>query len=220
VSRDLIIIGAGGDGRNAADIAQEPGSEWNLLGFVDDDPKKQGLRINGVPVLGTTADLHRFDSARFVVLVGHAENWFIGKKRVRELALEPERYATIVHHTSIVSKHATIGPGSVILPLVTVMANAEVGSHTFIASKANVGHDSRVGDYASISVLTVVAGNVTIEEGAYVGMGVSIRGGITVGKWSIVGMGSVVTSDVPAYHVVAGVPARVIKKLDPSDFQL
>lgn len=40
---------------------------------------------------------------------------------------------------------------------------------------------------------------------------------MTIGKYAVVGAGAVVTKDVPDYAVVAGVPAKVIKMLDPND---
>ncbi|MCF6292312.1 MAG: acyltransferase [Robiginitomaculum sp.] len=56
----------------------------------------------------------------------------------------------------------------------------------------------------------VLADNVWIGTNAFVGKGV------TIGKNSIVGAGSIVTKDVPANVVVAGNPAKIVKKLDPS----
>jgi len=52
-----------------------------------------------------------------------------------------------------------------------------------------------------------------IKKGASIGSSSTIMCGITIGENSIVGAGSVVTKNVPANSVVAGVPARVIKKL-------
>jgi UDP-2-acetamido-3-amino-2,3-dideoxy-glucuronate N-acetyltransferase len=52
-----------------------------------------------------------------------------------------------------------------------------------------------------------------IKQGASIGSGATLLCGITVGEHALVGAGSVVTKDVPAYTVVAGNPARVIKQL-------
>ena len=50
-----------------------------------------------------------------------------------------------------------------------------------------------------------------IGNDVWIGQGAIIKGGVTVGDGAIIGMGSVVTKDVPAYSVVAGVPAKIIK---------
>ncbi len=50
--------------------------------------------------------------------------------------------------------------------------------------------------------------SIIIEEGADIGTGTVILPGVRIGKHCIVGAGAVVTKDVPAYSVVAGVPAK------------
>ena len=57
----------------------------------------------------------------------------------------------------------------------------------------------------------------TIRRGAYLGLRSTILAGVTVGEYAIVGAGSVVTSDVPPYTIVAGVPAEVIREFRPED---
>lgn len=54
---------------------------------------------------------------------------------------------------------------------------------------------------------------IKICDDAWIGMNVIILKGVTVGEGAIVGAGSVVTKDVPAWTVVAGNPARVLKEL-------
>ena len=54
---------------------------------------------------------------------------------------------------------------------------------------------------------------ITICDDAWIGMNCIILKGVTIGEGAIVGAGSVVTKDVPAWTVVAGNPARVVKKL-------
>jgi acetyltransferase-like isoleucine patch superfamily enzyme len=49
-----------------------------------------------------------------------------------------------------------------------------------------------------------------VKRGASVGSGAIIMCGVTVGEAAIVGAGAVVTHDVPAHAIVAGVPARII----------
>jgi len=56
---------------------------------------------------------------------------------------------------------------------------------------------------------------VTINTGAWVGANVTILPGVTVGRGAVVAAGAVVIRDVPANSLVAGVPARVVRKLDP-----
>lgn len=52
---------------------------------------------------------------------------------------------------------------------------------------------------------------ITVNDDVWIGRNVVVMPGVTIGKGSIVAAGAVVTSDVPEYSVVAGVPARIIK---------
>ena len=64
---------------------------------------------------------------------------------------------------------------------------------------------------------TYTYGKVTIKKNAWLGMNVTICPGVTVGEYAVVAAGAVVTKDVPDYAVVGGVPAKVIKYLDPEE---
>ena len=60
-------------------------------------------------------------------------------------------------------------------------------------------------------------GKVLVRKNAWLGMNVTICPGVTIGKYAVVAAGAVVTKDVPDYAVVGGVPAKVIKYLDPTE---
>jgi acetyltransferase-like isoleucine patch superfamily enzyme len=55
-----------------------------------------------------------------------------------------------------------------------------------------------------------------VRRGASIGSSATLLCGITVGECAVVGAGSVVTKDVPPHAVVAGNPARVLKRLSPT----
>ena len=61
--------------------------------------------------------------------------------------------------------------------------------------------------------------SIWIEDGAWIGDNATILKGVRVGQGSVVATHAVVTKDVPSYTVVAGNPARVVKKLNASKGQ-
>ena len=63
--------------------------------------------------------------------------------------------------------------------------------------------------------LTYTYGKVLVKKNAWLGLNVTICPSVTIGKYAVVAAGAVVTKDVPDYAVVGGVPAKVIKMLDP-----
>jgi FlaA1/EpsC-like NDP-sugar epimerase len=59
-AREVLIVGAGNGGQQVAfELRRNPELSSAPIGFVDDDPRKQGMRIAGLKVLGTTEDLPR-----------------------------------------------------------------------------------------------------------------------------------------------------------------
>ena len=208
ISKDLIIIGAGGTGRVVASTIEDIHNEWNLLGYLDDDPQKR--EVNGIPVLGGVLSAVKYRNCYFILILGSPRNYSTRKRVSAELGLSPDNYATIIHPEARVSKDVKIGRGSLIMPGVTIGPNVEVGAHVLILPHTYLGHDVKIGDYSTIANSAAVAGEVTINEGCYIGQNSSIRERITIGEWSLVGMGSVVISNVPAYHTVVGNPARIL----------
>ncbi|MFC2001676.1 acetyltransferase [Chloroflexota bacterium] len=212
MSKDLIIIGAGASGRLVAEAAGEMANEWNLLGYLDDDPFKQGKEINGVTVLGKIDTIDKYPYSYFIIKLGNPKNRFFKKEFTESLKIEKERYATIIHPEAKVSKYTTIGRGTVIMPRVTVQVNVKIGDHVTINGHAYVGHDVTVEDHAAITTSAAIGGRVRIEEGAFIGINTSIREDLVVGKWSVIGINAAVVNNVPPYEIWAGVPAKFIRK--------
>ncbi|MBI4818115.1 MAG: hypothetical protein HY791_17770 [Deltaproteobacteria bacterium] len=61
---------------------------------------------------------------------------------------------------------------------------------------------------------------VTIEDDVWIGAKASILPGVTIGRGAVIGVSAVVAHDVPPFTIVAGVPARHVRKLDPTLFEL
>lgn len=97
-----------------------------------------------------------------------------------------------------------IGDSSRVQNGVSVYRGVDVGRCCFIGPHTIFTNDvvPRVG-IRSWQVIPTV-----IEDGASLGAGVIIRCGIRIGAFALVGTGSVVTRDVPAFHLVHGLPAR------------
>lgn len=103
-----------------------------------------------------------------------------------------------------------------------------IGQQCFFHAAGGIRIGSRVGIGPGVKILTsshteggreqaiynapVEFKPVVIEDDADVGVGAILLPGVTVGQGAQVGAGAVVTADVPAYHVVAGNPARVLRE--------
>lgn len=65
--------------------------------------------------------------------------------------------------------------------------------------------------------MVISKGPIIIGDNVWVGEKATIVSGVTIGDGAVIAANSVVTKDVPAYSVVAGVPAKVIKTIKPND---
>lgn len=96
----------------------------------------------------------------------------------------------------------------------------EVRSYTEIGKNVCIGPDTLIiSDTHSISNTFKRAGEsqfnkIIIQDGCWIGAKVTIIAGVTVSSGSVIGAGSVVLEDVPENTLVAGVPAKFIRKLD------
>jgi sugar O-acyltransferase (sialic acid O-acetyltransferase NeuD family) len=219
---DLVLIGAGGFGRETAQAVHAlntQGATWRLLGYLDDDPARHGTVIDGTTVLGGRDRIGHLPLASFVVCTGRPGDYVSRLRIVRELDLPRERYATIIHPSASVSASSSIGPGSVLLANVTLTAAVQVGAHVAIMPQATLTHDDIIEDFATIASGVLLGGGAQIRSGAYVGAGAVIGEGRIVGEFSLVGMGAVVTHNVPPCEVWVGVPARYMRIADvPREF--
>lgn len=117
-------------------------------------------------------------------------------------------FTNALHPSCVVSPHAQIGTGNMILHGVIIQPDTRIGNHCILNTGVSIDHDCTLGDYVHLAPRAVLCGRVTVEEGALIGAGAVLLPGITVGAWATVGAGAVVTKDVPAGKVVKGNPAH------------
>jgi sugar O-acyltransferase (sialic acid O-acetyltransferase NeuD family) len=213
--RELLLVGAGGLAREAAEAIRATNAvspTWDLLGFVDDDPAKQGSMVCGFPVLGPVENVLDHPNALVVICPGRPDNYAARLLLVDRLGLDDERYAIVIHPTATVGTTCDVGAGSVLLAHVDLTTEVTVARHVVVMPQVVLTHDVTVDDFVTIASGVRLGGGCHVGRGAYLGSGACLREGTAVGEWSMVGMGSVVTHDVPAERVWYGVPARDISR--------
>lgn len=95
---------------------------------------------------------------------------------------------------------------------VKISNNVMIAGNTFITSSNHDFSKPNSDDYLKGEVPE----DVYIGNSTWIGANCTITAGVRIGEFSVIGAGSVVTSDIPAYSVAVGVPARVIKTFDKS----
>lgn len=123
---------------------------------------------------------------------------------------------------AIIREGVTIGKGAVVMMGAVVNIGAEIGEGTMIDMNAVVGARGKIGRNAHIGAGAVIAGvleppskdPVIIGDNVLIGANAVILEGVKIGEGSVVAAGSVVVSDVEPGVVVAGSPAKVVKRVD------
>lgn len=224
------VIGAGGQGRNTmGDAESDPfhdptmGTvEHELLFVVDGRPADQplavtsaeGVTVNGRRVI-SKAEFMAYEGRKFFSV---AINDYEARRRLAtELSGIGCKPFTVRALTAITATSSTIGEGAILSDYCVLKANAKVGKffHGYVLS--HVGHDAIVGDFVTAAPKAAILGSVVIEDDVFIGSGATIMQSmpdkpIVIGKGAVIGMGAVVTRSVAPHEVVAGVPAKPLRK--------
>ncbi len=93
----------------------------------------------------------------------------------------------------------------------------EIGNNIVMSERVTIL--DHVHDYTDINKAVIdqpiaKKGKIVIEDDSFIGINAVIMGNVHIGKHAVIGANSVVTHDVPSYSVVAGSPAKIIKRYD------
>ena len=130
-------------------------------------------------------------------------------------------HGALIRENNVIGNNVSIGSHTVVERENIIEDDVRIHSHCFIPEFVIIKKKAWIGP--RVTILNVLhppcprweecAKNVVIEENAKIGGNVTILPRVKIGKNSLIGAGSVVTKDVPPDSVVAGNPARVIKKV-------
>lgn len=210
--QDIVIIGAGGFGREVKtliDAINKQNKIYNFLGFYDDGIEN-GKIINGFPILGNVTDLNSI-STNLSIALGLGDPT-IKSKVVASLSNSNLSFPTLLHPSVIVSDDdVTIGKGCIICAGTILTCNIKIENFVTLNLMCTVGHDTFIADFASFMPSVNISGEVKIEEKVYVGTGAKIINQLTIGTSTIVGAGAVVSKSLPEFCTAVGIPAKPIK---------
>ena len=216
--QNIVIFGASGHGSVVLDCIEQE-AKYKVVGFIDSF-KKKGTEINGYTVLGSEHDLPLLISKHqiFGGIVAIGDNWTRNLVVDRILKIVPEfNFVSAVHSNAQIGKDVQIGKGSVVMPGVTINANAIIGNHCILNTNSSLDHDGFMNNYSSLAPNVCVGGNFILGRGSAICLGTNIIENITVGEYSIIGAGSLLVGNVSSCLVVYGAPAKIVRKRIPSE---
>ncbi len=209
-SNKIILIGAGGHCNACIDVIEEEGS-FEIAGILDADPSKVGTSVLGYPVIGTGADLERIakeECDNFMITIGQIKNANAREQNFKLLKSLNVSLPVIISPQAHVSKHATIGEGTIVMHGAIVNAGAVIGECTILNTNSLIEHDARIGEFCHVSTCAVVNGTVTVGNRCFIGSNATVVNNITISENVVLAAGSVAINDVKEEGTYVGNPCR------------
>lgn len=205
--KNLIIIGAGGFGREMYAAAKEAvgyGLDFSIKGFLDGRTDALDGFAGYPPVIGRPEDYPIAQDDVFVTALGSIE------ARRRCSAMIENRggvFVPIIHRSASLGPNVKVGAGSFVAHNVVLTADIEVGRHVCVFHGSVIGHDTQLRDFSHVYSLVSIGGAVEVGNGASIFPGARIVPRRKIGDGATVGIGSVVVRDVDPGVTVFGNPA-------------
>lgn len=213
MARDLIVVGAGGFGRETLDVVEAVNAAsdvplWNALGVVDDGPAEvhlSRLHARGYQHLGGLEKIDAYPASAVVIAIGAP---VVRARIAAALDAAAVDYATLVHPRAVVGSQVRLAPGVVVCSGAQISTNVEIGAHGHVNPGAIIGHDTILSEVVSVNPGAVISGEVQVGAFTLIGAGATVLQGVCIGEEVRVGASACVTKDIAAGMTVKGVPAR------------
>lgn len=211
---ELIVVGAGGFGRETLDTIEalnraNTADFFRVLGIVDDAPSDTNLaRLadRGYPYLGTLEQLFASRArSHYVIGVG---NPHVRARLVARFEEQGWEAATLVHPGAEIGSEGSVGVGSVVCAGAILSTNVHLAKHVHVNPGAIIGHDTVLKDYVSVNPGAVISGEVLVEDRVLIGASSVILQQLCIATGATVGAGACVVKDVDLEVTVIGVPAK------------
>lgn len=191
MKKEILLIGGGGHCKSVIDVIEMEGT-YSIAGIID---RKEliGHQVLGHKIIGCDDDLERlFNLYNYaVVTVGQIKTPSLRVKLFNRLKAIGFELPTIISPRAYVSKHATIGAGTVVMHDSLVNVNVTVGKNCIINTKALLEHDSKIKDHCHISTGAIVNGGTIVNQGTFFGSNAVSKEYATIEEESFIKAGSV-----------------------------
>ena len=193
--KKIVLIGNGGHSKVIQAMINRT-DDYKLCGILDQTITE--FNIVEEIFYDNTDNIEKYKNDFYFVIA-------IGDNKIRKSIID-DNGLNDDNFTSIIDKHAIVGPdvniktGTVVMPGVVINPGTTIGKHSILNTKSVVEHDNTIGDFVHISPNATLAGTVTIKDFTHIGSGATVIPNTIVNNNSIVGAGAV------------GVPAKIIKR--------
>lgn len=212
----MLIVGAKGFAKELLQHFHNENKLNDLVFYDDISNDLSNLLFNKFKVLRSIEEAKAFFetiSNKYVLGVGSPKARFLLKNKMDKVGGSIEN--VIADSVEIGAYGINLGIGVNIMSGTILTNDITIGECTLINLNCTIGHDSIIGNYCELTPGVHISGHVEIGDFTSIGTGAVIIPNIKIGKNCIIGAGSVVNKDVPDNSIAVGVPAKVIKEVEP-----
>lgn len=207
--KDLIIIGAGGMGREVFHLATQCEGylkSFRIKGFIDDNSRAlDGFKYKYPPIVSSVLEYKIKQKDIFTCSIGDV----MTKKRIIEYFVSRGgNFISLIHPNVDINITATLGVGCLVFPQVHIGTEVVIGNHVMIQSYAAVGHDVTIGDFTRIDPKASCVGGVIVGKCVTIHTMAVINHKVTIEDNSVIGALSFVIRNVRQGITVFGIPAK------------
>ena len=190
--KKIILIGGGGHCKSVIDVIEQE-KKYKIHGIVD-KPKFLGSKILGYKVIGSDSDYEllakKYKNA--IITIGQIKSPLLGIKLFNLASKAGFKFPSIISPRAYVSKHSSIGTGTIVMHNAVVNANVSIGDNCIINTKALIEHDCVISNNCHISTNAIINGSVKIKSKCFIGSNATVRDGITIKQNSFIKASSLV----------------------------
>ncbi len=198
--KKVIIVGAGGHAAEIDDYINyfndkqsESSENYEILGFLDDNPKSYASYSFTAPFLGEIKTHQVRKDCYYIIAIA---NITYRKPVIAHLIAKGGQFTSFIHPTATISKSAKLGVGVVIAPNVNIGPNVVIGNYNMINSRASIGHDTIMGDYNFITPNVCFSGFSLIGNENMFGINSATIPNIVVGSNNKIAAGMVLDKSI------------------------
>ena len=190
--KKIILIGGGGHCKSVIDVIEQE-KKYKIHGIVD-KPKFLGSKILGYKVIGSDLDLEYLaqEYKNAIITVGQVKSPLVRIKLFKMASKAGFKFPSIISPRAYVSKHSSIGMGTIVMHNAVVNADVSIGKNCIINTKSLIEHDCEISDHCHISTNAVLNGSVKMKSKCFIGSSATIRDGIIIKEDSFIKANSLV----------------------------
>ncbi len=209
--KEIILIGGGGHCKACIDVIEQ--EDCFVIKGIIDAPEKLGQTIMGYPIIDSDNNLNKIVSKykNFLITIGFIKSAELRNKLFKEIKSLGGKFPTITSPKAYVSKHSTIGEGTIVMHGVIINADSKIGNNCIINNLTLIEHDTTIGNNSHISTGARINGTCQVGENCFIGSGSIVNNGIKLTSNVIISSGSLVRKNISDCGLYSGNPIKKYK---------